>query len=42
LPESCRFGAATAALVAQGLGTLGKLQDFDHTLAAAASMAPRM
>jgi sugar/nucleoside kinase (ribokinase family) len=42
LAEACRFGAATAALVAQGLGTLGRLQNFDHTLAAAASMVPRM
>ena len=32
LMEACRFAAATAALVAQDLGTLGKLQDFDTTM----------
>ncbi len=31
--EACRFAAATAALVAQGLGTLGQLGSFDTTLA---------
>jgi sugar/nucleoside kinase (ribokinase family) len=41
LAEACRFGAATAALVAQGLGTLGKLQNFQHTLDSAAKLAPR-
>lgn len=30
--DACRFAGATAALVAQGLGTLGKLADFDTTL----------
>lgn len=29
--EAARFASATAALVAQGLGTLGKLEDFDAT-----------
>jgi sugar/nucleoside kinase (ribokinase family) len=29
--EAARFASATAALVAQGLGTLGVLQDFDAT-----------
>jgi sugar/nucleoside kinase (ribokinase family) len=29
--EAARFAGATAALVAQGLGTLGKLEDFDAT-----------
>ncbi len=32
LIEACRFATATAALVAQGLGTLGKLTSFDATL----------
>jgi len=32
--EAARFATATAALVAQGLGTLGKLESFDATLAA--------
>jgi sugar/nucleoside kinase (ribokinase family) len=32
--ESARFGAATAARVAQGLGTLGLLQDWTETAAA--------
>jgi sugar/nucleoside kinase (ribokinase family) len=41
LEEACRFGAATAALVAQGLGTLGRLRGFDETLAEAAKMVPR-
>ena len=36
-----RFASATAALVAQGLGTLGKLENFDQTLAASSSMAMR-
>ena len=36
-----RFASATAALVAQGLGTLGKLVGFDHTLAASKSMTIR-
>ncbi|WP_374571203.1 carbohydrate kinase family protein [Phenylobacterium sp.] len=31
--EACRLGAATAALVAQDLATLGRLVDFDHTVA---------
>jgi len=29
--EACRFATATAALVAQGLGTLGKLENFAET-----------
>ena len=29
---ACRFAGATAALVAQGLATLGKLTDFETTL----------
>lgn len=29
--DACRFAAATAALVAQGLGTLGKLENFAAT-----------
>jgi sugar/nucleoside kinase (ribokinase family) len=32
--EACRFATATAALVAQGLGTLGKLESFAETEAA--------
>ncbi len=39
--ERLRFAAATAARVAQGLGTLGKLLDFDATLRDAASMRLR-
>jgi sugar/nucleoside kinase (ribokinase family) len=31
VPEACRFGTASAALVAQGLGTLGKLESFEAT-----------
>jgi len=31
LKDACRFGNATAALVAQDLGTLGKLKDFEST-----------
>jgi sugar/nucleoside kinase (ribokinase family) len=30
--DACRFAGATAALVAQGLATLGKLTDFESTL----------
>jgi sugar/nucleoside kinase (ribokinase family) len=41
LADRVRLGSATAALVAQGLGTLGKLVDFDGTLAAAGTMAMR-
>jgi sugar/nucleoside kinase (ribokinase family) len=29
--EACRFATATAALVAQGLGTLGRLEGFEET-----------
>jgi len=29
--DACRFATATAALVAQGLGTLGRIEDFDAT-----------
>jgi sugar/nucleoside kinase (ribokinase family) len=36
--DSVRFGAATAALVAQGLGTLGRLETFDATEAALRTM----
>lgn len=32
--EACRFGSMTAALVAQGLGTLGKVESFDHVVEA--------
>jgi sugar/nucleoside kinase (ribokinase family) len=32
--EACRLAAATAALVAQGLATLGRLVDFESTVAA--------
>lgn len=32
LGEACRFAGAVAAQVAQGLGTLGALRDFDTTL----------
>lgn len=32
--DACRFAMATAALVAQDLGTLGKLTDFESTLRA--------
>jgi sugar/nucleoside kinase (ribokinase family) len=39
--ESCRFAAATAALVAQGLGTLGALRSFNDTTEAMARMKPR-
>ncbi len=39
--ERIRLGQATAALVAQGLGTLGKLVDLQTTLAAAGTMASR-
>jgi sugar/nucleoside kinase (ribokinase family) len=37
--EACRFATATAALVAQGLGTLGKLESFAETEKAMRSMA---
>ncbi|RYF99254.1 MAG: carbohydrate kinase family protein, partial [Caulobacteraceae bacterium] len=36
--EACRFATATAALVAQGLATLGKLESFEATEAAMAAM----
>jgi len=32
--DACRFAAMTAGLVAEGVGTLGALQDFDATVAA--------
>ena len=32
--EACRFATATAAQVAQGLATLGKLESFEATEAA--------
>jgi sugar/nucleoside kinase (ribokinase family) len=41
MADRIRFASATAALVAQGLGTLGKLQDFDHTLAESRTMRVR-
>ena len=37
--EACRFATATAALVAQGLGTLGKLESFAETETAMREMA---
>ena len=36
--EACRFATATAALVAQGLATLGKLESFEATEAAMRAM----
>ncbi|MBV8684598.1 MAG: carbohydrate kinase family protein [Caulobacteraceae bacterium] len=36
--EACRFATATAALVALGLGTLGKLQGFEETAEAMRTM----
>lgn len=36
--EACRFATATAALVAQGLATLGKLDSFEATEAAMSAM----
>jgi sugar/nucleoside kinase (ribokinase family) len=36
--EAARFATATAALVAQGLGTLGKLESFEATLSAMHSL----
>jgi len=39
-PDAARFATATAALVAQGLATLGKLESFDATLAAMNQMTP--
>lgn len=39
--DACRFATAAAALVAQGLGTLGKLESFDATLAAGKDMPLR-
>jgi sugar/nucleoside kinase (ribokinase family) len=41
LADRVRFASATAALVAQDLGTLGKLQGFAHTLAQATLMKLR-
>jgi len=38
--EAARFATATAALVAQGLATLGKLEGFDATVAAMKQMTP--
>ena len=38
--DACRFATATAALVAQGLGTLGKLQSFADTETAMAESRP--
>jgi sugar/nucleoside kinase (ribokinase family) len=38
--EACRFATATAALVAQGLGTLGKLESFAATEQAMRAAAP--
>jgi sugar/nucleoside kinase (ribokinase family) len=37
--EACRFATATAALVAMGLGTLGRLQGFEETVEAMGAMA---
>jgi sugar/nucleoside kinase (ribokinase family) len=39
--DACRFAATTAALVAQGLGTLGKLQGFDQTVEAMGALPLR-
>lgn len=39
--DACRFATATAALVAQGLGTLGKLQGFAETEAVMRAAAAR-
>jgi sugar/nucleoside kinase (ribokinase family) len=36
--DACRFATATAALVAMGLGTLGRLEGFDQTAEAMRSM----
>jgi sugar/nucleoside kinase (ribokinase family) len=38
--EAARFATATAALVAQGLATLGRLESFDATVSAMRQMAP--
>ena len=38
--EAARFATATAALVAQGLATLGKLDSFDATVTAMGQMTP--
>ncbi|HZC16666.1 MAG TPA: carbohydrate kinase family protein [Caulobacteraceae bacterium] len=38
--EAARFATATAALVAEGLATLGRLESFDATLAAMRQMTP--
>jgi sugar/nucleoside kinase (ribokinase family) len=38
--EAARFATATAALVAQGLATLGNLESFDATEAAMRRMIP--
>jgi sugar/nucleoside kinase (ribokinase family) len=38
--EAARFATATAALVAQGLATLGRLESFDATVAAMRQMTP--
>ncbi len=42
LTESCRFAAATAALVAQGLGTIGKLTSFQQVEAGLATMTAKV
>lgn len=39
--DACRFAMITAALVAQDLGTLGKLKDFESTLRAMAELPLR-
>jgi sugar/nucleoside kinase (ribokinase family) len=39
--EACRLAAATAALVAQGLATMGRLIDFENTVAAMGQMPLR-
>ncbi len=39
--EACRFAIAAAALVAGGLGTLGKLEGFDQTVKAMRAMPMR-
>lgn len=39
--ESCRFGAATAALVAQGLGTLGRLTGLEQVISQLGTLRQR-
>ncbi len=39
--QSARFGAATSAMVAQGLGTLGRLERFEQVLSAVGTLPVR-